>query len=157
MTDTNTNDNANGMNGNSHRIASPGRDCHVRQVIPVPYPATVRNKTTLKVASWNVRTLFQNRTFDNVKQEMTRMRIHILGMCEIRWTGAGLVTSDEYTVIYSGGNKHEKGVGILLDEQRSKCLIGYWTTSDRIMLVKLKGKPFDISIIQVHCICTNCR
>ena len=39
---------------------------------------------------------------------------------------------------------------ILLDEQRPKCLIGYWTISDRIMLVKLKGKPFDNSIIQVY-------
>ena len=38
----------------------------------------------------------------------------------------------------------------MLDEQRSKCLIGYWTISDRIMLVKLKGKPFDISIIQIY-------
>ena len=73
-----------------------------------------------------------------------------MGMCEVRWTGAGFITSDEYTVIYSGGHKHERGVGILLDEQRSKCLIGYWTISDRIMLVKLKGKPFDISIIQVY-------
>ena len=91
-----------------------------------------------------------NGKFDNVKQEMTRVRINILGMCEVRWTGAGLITSDEYTVIYSGGNKHERGVGILLDEQRSKCLIGYWTISDRILLVKLKGKPFDISIIQVY-------
>ena len=68
----------------------------------------------------------------------------------MRWTGAGLITSDEYTVIYSSGHKHERGVGILLDEQRSKCLIGYWTISDRIMLVKLKGKPFGISIIQVY-------
>ena len=65
-------------------------------------------------------------------------------------TGSLLVTSDEYTVIYSGGHKHERGVGILLDEQISKCLIGYWTISDRIMLVKLKGKPFDISIKQVY-------
>ena len=70
-------------------------------------------------------------------------------MCEVRWTGAGLITSDEYTVIYSGGHKHERGVGILLDEQRSKCMIGYCTISDRIMLLKLKGKPFDISIIQL--------
>ena len=68
MTDTNTNDTANGVNGNSHRIASPGRDCHVRQVIPDRHPATVRNNTTLKVATWNVRTLFQNGKFDNVKQ-----------------------------------------------------------------------------------------
>ena len=83
-------------------------------------------------------------------ENLTIMRINILGMCEVRWTGAGLITSDEYTVIYSGGHTHERGVGILLDEQRSKCLIGYWTISDRIMLVKLKGKPFDISIIQVY-------
>ena len=54
------------MNENSHRIASPGRDCHVRQVIPDRHPATVRNKTTLKVATWNVRTLFQNGKFYNV-------------------------------------------------------------------------------------------
>ena len=87
----------------------------------------MRNKTTLKVATWNVRTLFKNGKFDNVKQEMTRMRIHILGMFEVRWTGAGLITSDEYTVISSGGHKHDRGVGILLDEQRSKCLIRYWT------------------------------
>ena len=51
-----------------------------------------RNKTTLKVATCNVRTLFQKGKFDNVKQEMTRMRINILGMCEVRWTGAGLIT-----------------------------------------------------------------
>ena len=113
-------------------------------MIPDRHTASVRNKMTLKVATWNVRTLFQNGNFDNVKQELTRMRIHILGMCEVRWTGAGLITSDEYTVIYSGGHKHERGVGILLDEQISKCLIGYWTISDRRMLVKLKGKPFDI-------------
>ena len=64
--------------------------------------------------------------------------------CKLKW-------SNHCTLIVSKcKHKHERGVGILLDEQRSKCLIGYWTISDRIMLVKLKSKPFDISIIQVY-------
>ena len=28
--------------------------------------------------------------------------------------------------------------------------MGYWTLSDRVILVKFRGKPFDISLIQVY-------
>ena len=39
---------------------------------------------------------------------------------------------------------------MLLDEDISKCLLGYWTISDRVMLVKIKGRPFNMAIIQVY-------
>ena len=31
--------------------------------------------------------------------------INTLGICEVRWTGAGKISSGGYTVIYSGGQK----------------------------------------------------
>ena len=29
--------------------------------------------------------------------------MNILGICEVRWTGVGKISSDKYTVINSGG------------------------------------------------------
>ena len=72
-----------------------------------------------------------------------------VGLCEVRWTGAGKISSGRYTVIYSGGQKHEHGVGFILDEEHAKSLKGFWTLSDRVCIIKLDAKPLDINIIQV--------
>ena len=64
--------------------------------------------------------------------------------------GAGSVTSDKYTIIYSGGDQHQKGVGIILDPEESKAVKGFWAINDRVIMVKLQSKPFDINIIQAY-------
>ena len=87
---------------------------------------------------------------ENVKLEMKRLNVNILGLGETRWKSVGISASDNCNFIHSGGQKHEKGVGMLLDEDVSKCLLGYWTISDRVMLVKIKGRPFNMAIIQVY-------
>ncbi|XP_012938670.1 craniofacial development protein 2 [Aplysia californica] len=73
-----------------------------------------------------------------------------MGLCEVRWTGAGRIVSDRYNIIYSGGDKHERGVAVIMDMPTSKTLKGYLTISDRVMLVRLKGSPFDTTIIQAY-------
>ncbi len=57
---------------------------------------------------------------------------------------------DDCKMIYAGGDKHEKGVGLPLDGEMARCLIGYWTVNERILLVKLQGQPFNISFIVVY-------
>ena len=37
-----------------------------------------------------------------------------------------------------------------MSENVTKSLKGYWAASDRVILVKLQGSPFDINIIQVY-------
>ena len=154
-----------GKNGNSvKRIghlrddSSLGRDSHVPQVGLDHHPATVGipNKTAIKLGTWNVRALFQCGKLENLKQEMNRLQLNILGICETRWTDAGSFRSDKFTIIYSGGMKHEKGVGILIDKNVSNSILGYWAISDRILFVKLKGHPFNISIIQVYAPTAEC-
>ena len=63
---------------------------------------------------------------------MERLRINILRIYEVKWTGAGKISSGKYTVIYSGGQKHEKGVGFILDQELAKFLKDFWALSDRI-------------------------
>ena len=81
---------------------------------------------------------------------MKQININILGLSEMRWTSAGQIASDRHLVIYSGGQHHERGVGFILDEFCAKALKGYWAISDRVTMIKLQAKPFDINIIQVY-------
>ena len=53
-------------------------------------------------------------------------------------------------MIYPGGKGHKNGVGIIMRKEIARSLIGYWAISERVMLIKLQGKPFNISIIQIY-------
>ena len=66
--------------------------------------------------------------------EMKRLKISILGVCEVRWTQSGKLTSQGTTFIYSGGTEKGHGVGIFLDEETGKCLNEFWCISERGMV-----------------------
>ena len=133
------------------RPASSGRDSHAPQVTPDRHQSTVnKHKHDTKFGTWNVRTLMQPGKLDNIKREMERMEISLLGISECRWKGAGTIQSDKYRIIYSGGTTHERGVGIIINETKCKALKGYWPISDRILMVKLQGTPIDTNFIQVY-------
>ena len=68
----------------------------------------------------------------------------------MRWQGAGKITSDEFTIVYSGGDSHQRGVGILIDAECSRALKGFWSVNDRVIVMKISGKPFVIGIVQTY-------
>ena len=78
---------------------------------------------------------------------MTRMNVNILDTVGVRWMGAGTFISSDKTIIYSGGQAHLRGVGIMFDGQTSKAIKRYRAISDRALVVKLQGKPLDITIV----------
>ena len=104
----------------------------------------------MKIATWNVRTLYQSGKLENVEREAERNQINILGLSETRWIGTGKMSTEKYTIVYSGGAKHERGVGVMVDQKTARSILGYWAISDRILLVKLKGQPFNIVVIQAY-------
>ena len=131
--------------------SSLGRDPHAQQVSPDRHPITAtKNRETMKIATWNVRTLYQSGKLENVEREAERNQINILGLSETRWIGTGKMSTEKYTIVYSGGAKHERGVGVMVDQKTARSILGYWAISDRILLVKLKGQPFNIVVIQAY-------
>ena len=146
--------NVNGVNGNYVRgnstVVALGRTRHVQQVASDRHQATVRNGSKLRIGTWNVRTMHQSGKLENVEREMRRLMIDILGVSEVRWPGAGSAELDDGgCIIYSGGDRHVHGVGVMLSRKVSCSLVGYYAVSERVILVRLKGKPFDICIIKV--------
>ena len=67
---------------------------------------------------------------------------------ETRWTGNRKMIHEDHVLIYSGGENHRNGIGILMKKSLNASLIGIWPISDRVMMAKIKGQPFDINIIQ---------
>ncbi|GFN97051.1 craniofacial development protein 2-like [Plakobranchus ocellatus] len=104
---------------------SSGRESYVPQVTPDRHQATARKmKDTLNIATWNIRTLLQKGKLENIKQEMERMKLNILGLSEVRWKGAGKITSGGHEIIYSGGTESDKGVGIIVDQTDPLIIMG---------------------------------
>ena len=103
----------------------------------------------LKFGTWNVRTLSQEGKYENLVKEAKALNVDILGISETRLTGTGENSDDElYTLYNSGGEQHEHGVGILIKKKIAKAILGVVCVSRRNILVKIKGAPLNLSILQ---------
>ena len=81
-------------------------------------------KEVNRIATWNVQSLGVRGKLENIKTEMKRLNIGILGMGEIEWTDEGDFWSANYRVIYSRNKNSDTGIGIILTKkwgQRVKC------------------------------------
>jgi hypothetical protein len=67
-----------------------------------------------KIGTWNVRTLNQAGKLENLKMEMQKNEVSVVGVSEVRWKGQGEIKSGDYTVYYSGGERAERGVAIVV-------------------------------------------
>ena len=80
----------------------------------------------LRIGTWNVRTLYETGKLDNAIKEAKYMRIE-------------KIQKKEHTIIYSGGDNHTRGVG-MVNKNINKAVLGYWPVSDRIIMMKIQGK-----------------
>ena len=90
---------------------------------------TFRNKIQ-RIATWNIRTLYQPKRLDNFTLEMNRMRIRCLGVCKVRWTGIGKFEKDDKAAIYHDGCGHSNGVALIMDKNFSKLILSCLPKSD---------------------------
>jgi hypothetical protein len=64
----------------------------------------IRNNDIM-MATWNVSTMLQPRKMQEIAQEMSRYKINIMAIQEIRRQGTGRIDKLEFTIIYSGPQK----------------------------------------------------
>ena len=104
------------------------------------------------IATWNVRTLSQLGKLKELTHEMENYNWHILRMCETRWKNSGEVKTDEGHKFYYSGedDRHANGVGFLVHKSIQSAVLGCQPISSRIITIRLKAKPLNITIIQVY-------
>ena len=69
------------------------------------------------IGTWNVRSMNQGR-LEEVKQELARVNIDILGISELKWTGMGEFNSDDHYIYYCGQESlRRNGVAITVNKR----------------------------------------
>ena len=93
---------------------------------------------------------------EEVKQEMARVNIDILGISKLKWTGTDEFNSDDH-YIYDCGQKslRRNGVAIMVNKRVRNAVLGCSLKIDRMISVRLQGKPFNITVIQVYAPTSN--
>lgn len=141
------------MNSTNNQTApSPRRSLNGTGVLRIPGRTSSDRNKPLRIATWNVRTLYEAGRLHNLIQEINRLSIDIMGICEVRWTDSGVTRSGGCSIYYSGtrDGRHINGVAIVLKEQLSRLKKNFVPISDRVMLLQMDTKPIGLNLIQVY-------
>ena len=92
-----------------------------------------------------------------VKQEMARVNVDTLGINELKWTAVGEFNSDDHYIYYCGQESLRRNRVALIDNKRvQNAVLGCSLKNDRMISVRLQGKPFN-RVIQVHALTSNAK
>ena len=91
-----------------------------------------------------------------VKQEMARVNFNFLAISELKWTGMGEFNSDDHYIYYCGQEFLRRNeVAIMVNKRVQNAVLGCNLKNDRMISVRLQGKPFNITVIQVYAPTSN--
>ena len=87
---------------------------------------------------------------------MATVNTDILGISELKWTGMSEFNSDDHNIYYCGQESlSRKGVALIVNKRVQNAVLWYNLKNDRMISVQFQGKPFNITVIQVHAPTTN--
>ena len=107
------------------------------------------------VGTWNVRSINQGK-LEVVKQDMARVNIDILGICELKWSEMSEFNSDDHYIYYCGQESlRSNGVALIVNKRVRNAVLGCNLKNNRMISVHVQGKPFNIIVIQVYAPISN--
>ena len=79
------------------------------------------------------------------------MFIDILGLSELKWIKMDELNSDEQYIYYCGQESlRRNGAAIIVNKRVQNAVLGCNLKNDRMISVRLQGKSFNITVIQVY-------
>ena len=91
-----------------------------------------------------------------VKQEMARVKVDILGISELKWTGMGDFNLDDHYIYYCGQESLRiNGVAIMVNKRVQNAVLGCSLKNNRMISVRFQAKQFNITVIQVYALISN--
>lgn len=86
-----------------------------------------------------------------IAEKLTNHKINVKALPEIRWKRQGEIRKREYSMYFSSGIKQGMyGTSFILNKKTTKAIIQFEPINDRMCKIRLQGKFFKITIINVH-------
>ena len=84
------------------------------------------------------------------------MKVDILGISEVKWTGMGEFNTDDHYIYYCGQESlRTNGVAIIVNKRVQNAVIGCNLKNDRMISVYFQEKRFNVMVIQVYAPTSN--
>jgi hypothetical protein len=89
----------------------------------------------------NVWSLYRAGSLVTVSKELSKFKLYLVGVQEVRWEGSGTQPAGEYTFFYGKGNvNHELGTGFFVHKKIISAVKRVEFVSDRMSYIILRGR-----------------
>jgi hypothetical protein len=103
----------------------------------------------MRFGTWNVRSLYKAGSLRAVAKEMSKYKLVLAGVREVRWDGGDTEPAAEYTFFYGKGNRNnELGIGFFIHKKILSAVKRVEFVSDRLSYIILRG--CWIIVLNIH-------
>ncbi|XP_023313011.1 craniofacial development protein 2-like [Anoplophora glabripennis] len=104
----------------------------------------------MKIGTWNVRGTFEEGKLKHIVNELKKGNFDAVALQETKQLGELVMEIGGYIFINSGGKDRLLGTGFLVRKELKELVVQYKLVSNRICLLRLRGKYQKITFLNIH-------
>ena len=112
----------------------------------------VNLRRVLRVGSWNILSLSEDHRLPHLSDELSRLRVDMVGLSETRRPGSGDISSRGFTYYWSGmsNGARLRGVAIAISSKLQSSVVEVTPVDERIMRLRMKHTLGFMSVVAVY-------
>ena len=101
----------------------------------------------MRIGTWNVKSLYKTGAVTLVAHELTKYRLDLVRVQEVRLDGNGISPIGDYMLYHGKGkNNHQLGTGFFINKRIKSAVNKVEFISDRLSYLILRGRGYDIIV-----------
>ena len=109
-----------------------------------------RGSRDWKLGTWNCKSLNFVGSTRILSDELRARSLDVVALQEVCWAGRGYQPYGGYTVYWSGGDSNVLGTAFIVLGDMAKRVVDWKPVNERMCRLRIKGRFFNVSIINVH-------